>query len=169
MGSEAVSSRDRRVRDLVHSVVEDLAPDELPLVEGLFRFNDAKVVLRLSGRSRVREPLGFGMGEIAVLVTPVVWLALNQAAQRIADKAMDGATSRTTPVLRRIFRRRAAPVTIPPLTREQLGDVRRLVLAAAKQQGVSDKRADQIADAVVARLVLAEPGTPVVDGTRDQG
>lgn len=167
MGSEAVSSGDAKVRDLVHGVVADLAPDELPLVEGLLRYDDRTVVLRLSGRSRVREPLGFGMGEVAVLVTPVVWLAVNQAAQRIADAAMGGATSRTMMVLRRVFRRPAAPVTIPPLTREQLGDVRRQVLATAKAQGLSDQRAERIADAVVARLVLAEPGTPAID--RDPG
>ncbi|MFC8715712.1 hypothetical protein ACFUCQ_38265 [Streptomyces sp. NPDC057197] len=39
------------MRDLVRSVVADLAPDELPLVEGLCRFDDATVVRRLSRAS----------------------------------------------------------------------------------------------------------------------
>ncbi|MEK8143418.1 hypothetical protein NKH18_18810 [Streptomyces sp. M10(2022)] len=40
-----------RVRDLVRSVIAALAPEELPLVDGLRRFDDATVVRRLRGRA----------------------------------------------------------------------------------------------------------------------
>lgn len=161
MGS-ANGSSGSRVRDVVREVVAELAPDELLVVDGLFRLGDAKAVRRLRGRGRRREPLGFGVGDVVVLVTPVVWLALNQAAQRVADVAVDGAAKGMRDLLRRLFRRWRAPVTVPPLTPGQLGEVRRLVLQNARQHGMSERRAAEIANEVVTRLVLVEADTPAI-------
>ncbi|MFJ2213100.1 hypothetical protein ACIQVO_26785 [Streptomyces sp. NPDC101062] len=158
MGSEALPSGDRPVRDLVRDVVADLSPGELPMLEGLFDLDDTTAVRRLNGQGQRREPLGFGMGEIAVLITPVVWLTLDQAARRFADSAVDVTSRQSTALLRRLFRRSRPPVTVPPLTREQLAEVRRLVLESAAQRGLPAQRASEVADSVVARLVLAEPG-----------
>ena len=149
-----------RVRDVVGDVIAEVAPEELPLVTELARFDDAVVVRRLRGRGRRRKALGFGLDEVAVLATPVAWLVLDQAAQRIAGYAVDGAAKGVRAALRRVFRRRAAPVTVPPLTREQLGQVRRLVAEMAVQRGLGEKRASVIADAVVARLALAPSEDP---------
>ncbi|MFJ8585525.1 hypothetical protein ACIRD2_12840 [Streptomyces sp. NPDC093595] len=143
------------VRDLVRSVVAGLAPEELPLVDGLRRFDDATVVRRLNGRGGHREPLSFGAHEIVLLVTPVVWLVLDAVAQRMAAATADRVAQGATGTLRRIFRRPAAPVEVPPLTREQLTEVRALVLATAEQRGLSPRRAAEIADALVARLALS--------------
>ncbi|MFE2142262.1 hypothetical protein ACFXA3_11025 [Streptomyces sp. NPDC059456] len=155
------------VRDLVHAAVSELAPEELPLLAGLRRFDDATVVRRLRGRGRQREPLGFGAGEVAVLVTPVVWLVLDEVGQRMVNAALDRTGARLTGALRRLLRRPAAPVTVPPLTREQLAEVRALVRAASVQRGLSAGRAEVIADAVVARLALA--GTPGEEGAEAAG
>ncbi|MFG2596582.1 hypothetical protein [Streptomyces sp. NPDC048462] len=146
------------VRDLVRAVVADLAPDELPLVDGLCRFDDATVVRRLSRRGGRREPLGFGFGEVAALVTPVVWLVLDGVAQRTAESTATRISEGMTAMVRRLVpRRRPAPAAgVPPLTREQLAAVRALVLAAGEQRGLETVRAEAIADAVVARLVLAD-------------
>ncbi|MFI2610371.1 hypothetical protein [Kitasatospora sp. NPDC018619] len=164
MGSAAVHPEGRpaatggaRVRDVVRDVVAEAAAEELPLVVWLTRFDDASAVRRLAGRGR-SEPLGFGLGEVAALVTPVVWLALDQVGQKLAGAAVDGAAKGLKAGLRRVFRKGAEPVTIPPLTREQLADVRRSVLESAAQRGMAEDRAAAIADAVVARLALAEPG-----------
>ncbi|MFD7631042.1 hypothetical protein ACFV7Q_34305 [Streptomyces sp. NPDC059851] len=164
MGSEATRSGSRtvttdgtRVRDVVRDVVAEVAPEELPLVAGLAGFDDATAVRRLGGRGRRRETLGFGLGEAAALVTPVVWLAVNHAAQRMVGAAVDGAADRARSGLRRLFRRPSREVTVPPLTREQLAEVREAVLEVAAQRGLEEDRASTIADAVVARLALAGP------------
>ncbi|MEU1705372.1 hypothetical protein ABZ478_08205 [Streptomyces sp. NPDC005706] len=163
MGAEATGSGGRtvdaggtRVRDVVLGVVTEVAPDELPLMAGLVGFDDATVVRRLGGRGR-REPLGFGLGEVTALVTPVVWLAVDQAAQRIVGAALDGAAGRVRAALRTLLRRPAEAVTVPPLTREQLATVRESVLEVAAERGLEEERATTVADAVVARLVLARP------------
>ncbi|MBO1415337.1 hypothetical protein [Streptomyces sp. FH025] len=142
------------VRTIVHDVVSRLAPEELPIVAGLSGFDDDTVVARLSRRQH-REPLGFGVDEAAALVTPAVWLAVDQAARRFGTVAANGATSGLKAAVRRITRRRSAPVVVPPLTTEQLAEVRRQVLESALQQGFKEQRAIVIADTVVARLALA--------------
>ncbi|MCX4881700.1 hypothetical protein [Streptomyces sp. NBC_00847] len=151
------------MRDVVRDVVADVASDELPLVDGLFRFDDRTAVRRLSGRGRRREPLGFGWGEVVVLVTPVVWLTVDQVAKRVGEVIAEDAARGTRAVVRRVFRRRPAPVVVPPLTREQMAQVRKDVLQAAGERGMSERRAKEIADAVVTRLVLAEASDPPRD------
>jgi hypothetical protein len=156
-----------KVRNVVRDVIAQVAPDELPLVTEMGRFDDAVVVRRLGGRGRRRRPLAFGLEPVAALATPVVWLALDQVAQRIAGYAVDGAAEWVRATLRKVFRRRATPTAIPPLSREQLGQVRQLVLEMAVQRGLGERRALVIADAVVARLVLApseDPGQEPPDG-----
>ncbi|MFJ7998833.1 hypothetical protein ACIQ7D_17055 [Streptomyces sp. NPDC096310] len=160
MDSEAGLSGERRVRDLVREAVADLHPHELPLVDGLLDVDDATAVRRLRGQRSRREPLEFGIGEISVLITPVIWLTLDQAARRFADTAVEVTSQRSTELLRRLFRRSRPPVTMPPLTREQLAEVRCLVLECAEQRGLPAQRASEVADSVVARLVLAEPAAP---------
>ncbi|MFD7985634.1 hypothetical protein ACFV4M_19990 [Kitasatospora indigofera] len=148
------------VRDVVRSVIAALAPEELPLVDGLRRFDDATVVRRLNGRSRRREPLGFGIGEVAALVTPVVWLVLDGVAQRMVSATVDRAAQGAAGALRRLLRRPAPAAQVPPLTREQLAEVRALVLAAAGQRDFPPERAAEIADAVVGRLALSPAPDP---------
>lgn len=154
-GGRAVTTDGTRVRDVVRDVVAEVAPDELPLVEGLVELDDATAVRRLVGRGRWRERLGFGLDEV-LLVTPVVWLAVDEAVQRIVRA---DAASRASSALRKLFRRPAETVLVPPLTREQLAEVRKSVLMAA-QRSLEEERASTIADAVVARLALSGPDSP---------
>ncbi|GAA2973080.1 hypothetical protein [Kitasatospora sp. NPDC006786] len=151
------------VRDVVRSVVETLAPEELFLVEGLRRFDDATVVRRLSRGGGRREPLGFGIGEVAALVTPVVWLVLDEVAQRMVATTVDRASRGATGLVRRLFRRPARAAELQPLTREQLAEVRALLLTAGEQRGLAPDLTEEIADRVVARLALSralDPPTP---------
>ncbi|GAB1331580.1 hypothetical protein ACE1SV_59190 [Streptomyces sennicomposti] len=146
------------VRDLVRSVVSDLAPDELLLVEGLCRFDDVTVVRRLSRGGGRHKPLGFGFGEVAALVTPVVWLVLDGVAQRTAEATARRISEGVTAMMRRLVPRRrpVAVAAVPPLTREQLAAVHALILATSEQRRLESTLAEALADAVVARLVLAD-------------
>lgn len=161
MGSEAGSPdkyqgarTEPRVSDVVRDVVAEAAPEELLLVEGLSRFDDETIVRRLTHRSRPREPLGFGLEEIAQLVHPVVWIAVVEAVRRIVDSAVAGVAKGPWARLRRRLRRRPAPLTVPPLTREQIVEVRQRVLELAAQNGMERERAVKLADLLVARLPL---------------
>lgn len=150
------------MRDVVRDVVADVAPEELPVVDGLAAFDDDTVVRRLRGRGRRRERLGFGWDEIVTMVTPVVWLTVHQAAKQVGDAAGNGAASGAKTLLRKLFRRHRDPTTLPPLTPEQIADVREQVRQVALKRGA--KRADDLADAVYTRLMLNAQSTKD-DGT----
>lgn len=161
-----------RVRDVVRAVVAKVDEAELPVVDGLAKYDDDTVVRRLRGRGRRREPLGFGWEVIATLATPVVWLAVDQAARQIGSAAGKGATHGLKVLLRKVFRRRSAPVTVPPLTPEQLAGIREQVLKTAIERGLGKKRAEQLADTVYTQLsliALAKPEQSREDGSADGG
>jgi hypothetical protein len=147
-----------RVRDAVREVVAEAAPTELALVDGLAQFDDTTAVRRLRPQGGRQEPLGFGLGEVVALVTPVVWLALDQTAKKLAESAADGAAEGGRALLRKALRRRTEPAVIPPLTPGQLAGVRERVLETASHRGLTAEHAEAIADAVVARLALAAAG-----------
>lgn len=162
-----------KIHDVVRDVVAEVAAEELPVVAGLVQLDEAAALRRMTRRKQRPDSLGFGLGEVAVMVTPVVWLAVNEAARRIGNDAGGGVATWVKAAARKVLHRRAAPAVVPPLTREQLGVVRQLVLETAAQRGLSEQRASVIADAVVARLALAQgwrisPGT-VASGDPSRG
>ncbi|MER5807885.1 hypothetical protein ABT143_06770 [Streptomyces sp. NPDC002033] len=147
-----------RIRDVVASVVAACAPEETVVVEGLLRYSDAEVLSRLRRRRGDRDPLGFGLAEVAPLVAPLVWLTLDQARERLAQAMVDGASRGSASVWQRVLRRRPAPAVIPALTPAQQRVVHRMVLDAAARATLPDEQARRIADGVVAGLVLSDPG-----------
>lgn len=157
LSDKAVAADGRRVRDIVHDVVANVAPHELPLVDGLRRFDDETAVRRLRRGGRSDDPLGFGLGEVATLLTPVVWLTLDEAARTIVGTTVEGAAKTSKAKLRRIFRRSHAPVMVPALTREQLSEVRQSIMESSARNGVDQRLSETLADAVVARLALRAP------------
>ncbi|MEV5820913.1 hypothetical protein ABUL04_06080 [Micromonospora harpali] len=151
------------VRDVVRDVVTEVAPRELPLVDGLATYDDERVVRLLGRTGSRREPLGFGWGEVVGLLTPVVWLVLDQVAQRLAGAAVDTTTSRARRLLRRFARGSRAPADIPPLTADELAELRGEVLELFTRRGLDAQTAAELTDRVVRRLGRAAdegPGEP---------
>ncbi|WP_405938086.1 hypothetical protein OG338_16755 [Streptomyces sp. NBC_00726] len=149
------------VRQVVRDVVSEVAPEELPLLDGVLGLlDDAGVQRALTRRSRGREPLGFGLETVVALVVPVVWGALAEVARQTLQGAAQGGITR---LRRRLGRSTAAtePLALPPLDREQILHVRRTVLVRCAAAGMDEARAVTVADSVAARLSLGElPDTP---------
>ncbi|MEU4641019.1 hypothetical protein [Micromonospora sp. NPDC023814] len=142
------------VAGVVRDVVAVHAPEELVVVEGLAALGGRAVARRLRGSGARREALGFGLADVAVLVTPVVWLVLNEVAQRAAGAAVNRAERGFGALWRRVFQRGTGQVVVPPLSKEQLGEVRRRLLEVAAERGLTEAKAVAVADAVVTRLAL---------------
>jgi hypothetical protein len=97
-----------RIRDVVPEVVADRAPAETVIVDGLLELDDDAIVRRLEGRRRVSEdPLGYGAADVAVLVTPVLWLTLDKVREKLAEVAADGTARGVGVVIRRVLHRKA--------------------------------------------------------------
>lgn len=141
------------VRDVVRVIVNELAPHELILLDGLLLVDDDSALRRLAS-GQDRDPLGFGLGEAAALVTPVVWMALDEAARQIVSAGVASAGRRSRLWLRRIGRRPTAPRVLPPLEPGQLEAVRLRVVQLAVESGLERGAAEALAERVVARLVL---------------
>ncbi|WP_327233807.1 hypothetical protein OG349_07245 [Streptomyces sp. NBC_01317] len=150
---------------MVRDVVAERAAHELPLVDGLRELSDERVVRVLSGGGRRREALGFGYAEAATMITPVVWLVLDQVARRGVDAATDSAVRRSRWGLRRLLRGGSAeePRTLTELDRAQLAAVRARVVERATAQGISGEQAEALADSVVARLATGDPAPDAPD------
>ncbi|MDH6579782.1 hypothetical protein [Kitasatospora sp. MAP5-34] len=140
---------------IVTAVIARLAPAELPLAQSLHGLDPATALERLSSRPTRGEPLGFGLEEVGVLLTPAVWIVVDEAVRRVVDTAVERA-GRSGLARRGFFRRRRTPVpvAVPALTPEQLASVEQCVLEAARQARLSPERGERIADGVVRRLVL---------------
>lgn len=147
------------VADVVREIVAEEAPEELPVADRLCRLGDDRAVRRLGHRHRGREPLGFGLGEVVPLVTPVLWIALDEAVRRGADDVADGLLAWALRLLRRVFRRPAPSRPVGPFTQGQLQFLRKRARELALEYGHERKDAEALAERLVARIILRQEGT----------
>lgn len=153
------------VLDVVRGVVGQHAPQERQLVEDLTGLDYGLVVRRMrqassGGRA---DPLGFGLDDIATMLTPFVLLVVDEACRAAVTDGTGRLMNRVTTALGRLrpsARRTATPPEVPYLDREQLASVRRRVREEAVRHSLSDTDADALADSVVARLALAGTEDP---------
>lgn len=145
---------------IVRDVISQVAPEELPIVDGLAALEHHQVIRRVRQRPRKHEQLGFGLGEVAVLVTPILWLVLDQTAQHIAGSAVKGTGNGLKALTRKLLRRSSGAVTLPPLNQPQLDLLWQEVVTAAQQKGLPDEKARELADALVSRVARGAAGQP---------
>jgi hypothetical protein len=145
----AETERGRRVGTVVRAVVERAAPEELPVVDGLAGTDDATVVARLARGGPRDERLGFGLEDVAVLVSPVLYIVLDQAVRKIVDNSIDDARRGLPGLLRRVTRRRTPTPPVPELTAQQVAEIRDQVVALAAERGVPDDKVERVGEAVV--------------------
>ncbi|MGK5740186.1 hypothetical protein [Micromonospora sp. URMC 103] len=154
----------RLVRDAVRDVVGEVAPDELVLVDALRRHDDDTAVRRLSRARRSRDLLGFGLGEATVLVTALVWIALDEVVRTAVGAGMAKAGTGLRGWLRARLGRPAPPRPMPALTAEQLRAVQDRVRELGVAADLTPEAAALLADRVVARLALATADEPAPSG-----
>lgn len=147
------------IADVVRDIVAEVAPAELPVADGLRQLGEDGPVRRLARRRRRPEPLGFGLGEIVPLVTPVLWIALEETVRRSADDVADGLLAWALRLLRRVFRRPTPPRPVGPFTQGQLQFLRKRVRELALEYGHDRKDAEALAERLVARVVLRQEST----------
>lgn len=146
----------RYLFDVVRDVIGDVAPNELPLVDGLRGQDETEIGRRLAAGSSRDDPLGFGAGEVVVLATPIVWGVVQHLANKTAEKTTKGIWER---VRDRVRRRKRAPEPLPPFNRAELSQVRDTVVEMAARAGMKPARAEQLAASVVDHLVFIDTDT----------
>ena len=150
------------VTEVARDVLSEIAPEEMPIFPAASRayFADpAAAVRQLRAKDNV---LGFGMEALAVAVTPAVLAILSEVfgfLTRVAAKAAEDELSKEIPqLIKAMFKKfhSSAPDVPSVLTREQMGQIHANVLVAAKKLRLPAEKAQSLADAVTAQLVLAK-------------
>jgi hypothetical protein len=133
----------RRISALVRAIVERAAPEELPMVDGLSVADDETIVARLTRRPPRDERLGFGVDDVTVLLTPVLYIVLDEALRKIVGGSLDGLGRR----LRRVARRRKTTPVLD-LSPQQITEIAARVTEVARERGVPEEKVDGVAEAV---------------------
>lgn len=159
----AASTTVRTADDLARRVVRKIAPEELPsfdLVAAPYLENPRQAERRL--RQAHNDPIGFGLGDAVAMATPVIALVSGSVITAVSDSigtaVRDGITSAVRKAWRKMRGKPAEPLALPaaPLTTAQLAEVRQIALERALSLGMKQQKADALADAVIAALVLRD-------------
>ncbi|MFS8101070.1 hypothetical protein LFM09_28500 [Lentzea alba] len=169
----AASTTVRTADELARRVVRKIAPEELPsfdIVAAPYLESPEPAERRL--RQAHDDPLGFGLGDIIAMATPVIALVSGSVITAVSDslgKAVhDSTAGAVRKAWRKIRRKPQEPLELPstPLTREQLAEVRQIALERALSLGMKQQKAEALADAVVAALVLRDNNPDTDDDIR---
>lgn len=150
------------VTNVARDVLSAIAPQEIPIFAAASRayFADPDAALQ-EIRSR-DDVLGFGMDALSALLTPAVLLILSEVFEfliGVARKATEDGLAKEIPqLLRAMFKRfQASEPDVPTvLTSEQIGLIHGNVLLAAKKLRLPADKAQSLANAITAQLVLPQ-------------
>ncbi|MDX8145410.1 hypothetical protein SK854_25090 [Lentzea sp. BCCO 10_0061] len=159
----AASTTVRTADELARRVVRKIAPEELSsfdIVAAPYLESPKQAERRL--RQAHDDPLGFGLGDIVAMATPVIALVSGSVITAVSDSVGKAVSDGTTNAVRKAWRKLrgkpAATLELPstPLTTTQLAEVRQIALERALSLGMDQQKADALADAVIAALVLRD-------------
>jgi hypothetical protein len=159
----AASTTARTADELARRVVRKIAPEELAsfdIVAAPYLEAPEQAERRL--RQAHDDPLGFGLGDIVAMATPMIALVSGSVITAVSDSVGKAVRDGTTNAMRRTWRKvrgkPVEPLELPstPLTTTQLAEVRQIALGRALSLGMERQKAEALADAVVTALVLRD-------------
>lgn len=132
MEADSTDEKGLPFRDLLRRIVSEARPEEVPVLDSMSDLDHS------TARRMMRRPdhdgIGFGLPEVVVTVTPVLFVALDEAFRKIVGISVEGSVRG---LVRRAFRRRKPDPVVPPLTDEQVAAVRAEVLRILAERGVA--------------------------------
>jgi hypothetical protein len=148
------------VTDIAGDVLAELAPQELPILPAASRAHFADPAATLKRLHPKDNALGFGVDPTVAFLTPIVLQILSDVFDfltGVAKKSVEAGLAKEIPeIIKGMFRKfHSSQLDAPAvLTREQIALIHGDVLAAAKRLRMPPDKAQSLADAVTARLVM---------------
>ena len=147
------------VSEFAKDVIGELAPQEKalfkPISEAFFK-DPEKVLAAQQGKD---ELLGFGAAEAATLITPIVLAVSTEVVQFLFQEARKAVQSESISLINETVKSwfsrlqsKEEKKTPPPLTPEQLEEVRKIAIKKARQLKLSENNTKLLADAIVGGL-----------------
>ena len=144
------------IQELSKQLVSQFAPEELEIFDELYGDYQKHPNEPASERG-MDDPLGSGLGEILVVITPAATAMATAVVSFILNevlKAAEGEASETIKArVRALFNPKTSEKT-PPLSTEQLEKVQKLAVKRAVDFGLSADQAKQMALALVGSLSI---------------
>jgi hypothetical protein len=147
----------RLVTDLARDLIVQVAPQEGPLFrpnsEAYFK-DPQQALQRQAGKD---EMLGFGDGGVVTFLTPIVLMVTTEVVKFLIEEVKKSAAAEGAGIIseavKSLFKKfRPKNNKVPPLTPEQLDQVKKLATKKAIQLKLSDSKAALLADSIVASL-----------------
>lgn len=141
---------------LARRVVAEVAPQELPLFPSISAQLAAEPA---RGNGPRDDPLGFGVGEAAALLTPVILAICAEVGQYLVAAVGESLKERGKDALAARFDSwfgASEGGDTPTFTEAQRAEVRRIVQRKARELRLDAGRANLLADAVVGSLERAK-------------
>ena len=156
------SDDNQLIADVARDIVAQTAPQELPLFRAtsIAFFKKPKNVLK--NQAGKDEMLGFGIGDTVSLLTPAVLVVMTEVVTfvtvTVKESVVAGGGHLVSDFAKQMFKEfrteeKKEADNPPPLTLEQIAQVRKLAHQRFLQLKLSDAQANRLADAVVATLV----------------
>ncbi len=146
------------VADVARSLIEQIAPQELPLFRATSAAYFKNPRRALGGQSGRDEMLGFGSGDEVTFVTPIILVAATKVVAFASGSTSQEAHKKGLSGLLGSFMRKQQqnePQTLGPLTAEKVADARELAIATLRQHNFPENNCELVAENLIARLPVA--------------
>lgn len=156
------SDNNQLVEKLAHTVIVQIAPDEMPFFQATSAayFKNPREILAI--REGKEEKLGFGLGEMTPLLTPIVLYIVQEAITIVTtgtvkateEEGVDVASKIVKKLFKKAPKQRQDVQNTPlSLTSEQLMQVRQQAFDTAHKLNIPDDTAQLLADALAGSLI----------------
>jgi len=162
------SSEGRKlIEEISKDIVVEVAPEEIDLFdELLMEYFQDPAPPDLSTKPK-DAPLGFGLGEVLIAVTPAVAAMVDAVLNYLVSETIKAAQGESAALIKRkvsgLFNPERKDETtskpgrddVVPLTREQLEQVKKLARKQAIKFGIGPDKAEKMATALIGSLALS--------------
>jgi hypothetical protein len=143
------------ISQLAYDVILEVAAEEDLIFEENRDAYFANPEQALAEEQAKEEMLGFGT-EAVIILTPFVLAILTEVVKFLAEelkKALGAEVGEMVKLFFKKYRPTATQQAPPPLTAQQLAQVRKLAFEKGRHYKLSEERANQIANAIIGELL----------------
>jgi hypothetical protein len=156
------------IQELSKDIVVEVAPEEMDLFDELVKeyFHDPTPP-DVSAKPK-DVPLGFGLGEVLIAVTPAATAMVNEVLKYVMSESINTAKEESAEAVKKQVKKlfiqekehekpaKKEDGEVRPLNKEQLEQVKKLARKQAIKFGISEDKAEKMANALIGSLVLAK-------------
>lgn len=161
------SEGQKLIQEISKDIVGEVAPEEMDMFDELVEeYFQNPTPPDLSAKPK-DDPLGFGLGEVLVAVTPAAAAMVNEVIKYLMNETITAAKDESAEMVKKKVKKLFNPEKkddkpakkeegeVRPLNKEQLEQVKKLARKQATKFGIGPDKAEKMANALVGSLALS--------------